>query len=84
MFRLKVYNNYEKGNFIARWTLPALENCILGNMIYHTRNYMYWYFKCDELKHLYYVINWSKKRSLISCARSCERIINDVLVVLDG
>ena len=53
-------------------------------MIYHTRNYMYWYFKYDEIKHLYYVINWRKKGGLISCARSCERIINDVLVILDG
>ena len=53
MFRLKVYNNYEKGNFVAEWTLPALENYILGNMIYHTHDYMYWYSKYDEIKHLY-------------------------------
>ena len=84
MFRLMVYNNHEKGDFVAEWTLPALENYIVGNMIYHTRNYIYWYSKYDEIKHLYYVISWRKKRGLISCGRSCERIINDVLVILDG
>ena len=83
MFKLQVYNNYEEGNFIAEWALSFLENYILSNMHYYSRNYSYWHSKYDEIKHLYYVIKWRKKRGLISCARSCERIVNDELVILD-
>ena len=83
MFRLEVYKNYEKGNFIAEWTLPYLENYMLGNMHYYARNYSYWYAKYDEIKHLFFVIRWRKQRNLIACARIGERIVNDELI-LDG
>ena len=81
MFRLEAYRNYEKGNFVAKWTLLYLENYILGNMHYYTRNYSYWYSKYDELKHFLFVIRWKKERYLIPCARMGERIVNNELVL---
>ena len=70
MFRLEAYRNYEKGNFVAEWTLPYLENYILGNMHY------YWYSVYCELKHLFFVIRWRKERNLIPSARIGEGIVN--------
>ena len=81
MFRLVVYQQYKKGNFIAEWTLPYLENYVLGNMQYHTRNYSYWYSKHDEIKHLFFVIHWRKERNLLPCARIGEKIVNNELIL---
>ena len=83
MFRLEAYRNYEKGNFVAEWTLLYLENYILGNMHYYNRNYRYWYSVYCELKHLFFVIRWRKERNLISCARIGEKIVNDELILDD-
>ena len=83
MFRLEAYRNYEKRNFVAEWTLPHLENYILWNIYYYTRNYCYWYYVYEELKHLFFVICWRKERNLIPCARMGERIVNNELILDD-
>ena len=81
MSRLVVYQQYEKGNFIAEWTLPYSENYVLGNMQYYARNYSYWYSKYDEIKNLFFVIRWRKERNLLPFARIGEKIVNNELIL---
>ena len=83
MLRLKVYEQYKKGNFTVEWTLPYLENYTLGNMYGYSPYYFYWYSEYDEIKNLYFVIQWRKERNLLPCARLVEKIVNDELIV-DG
>ena len=68
MNRLKVYEQYEKGEFIAEWSILYLTNYILANVVSNfSPNRSFWYEKYTNETRLYIVCRWRKKNGFVPC-----------------
>ena len=62
MNRLKVYEQYEKGEFIAEWSIPYLTNYVLANVVSNfSPSRSFWYEKYTNVTRLYIACRWRKK-----------------------